>query len=75
MMPKPVQPGGVPLWISGTVNPRVVKRLARFGVGWIPWGPAAAELESGVTQMKEALAERRPRPVRPSGGGSSTPRT
>jgi probable F420-dependent oxidoreductase len=57
MMPKPVQPGGIPLWISGTVNPRVVKRLARFGVGWIPWGPAAAELESAVTQMKEALAE------------------
>jgi probable F420-dependent oxidoreductase len=56
-MPKPVQAGGVPLWISGTVNPRVVNRLARFGVGWIPWGPAAAELESGITQMKEALAE------------------
>src|SRR5579859_4367111 len=28
MMPKPVQPGGVPIWVSGTVNPRVARRLA-----------------------------------------------
>jgi probable F420-dependent oxidoreductase len=57
MMPKPVQDGGIPLWISGTVNPRVVRRLARFGVGWIPWGPAAADLVSSITEMKQALAE------------------
>jgi probable F420-dependent oxidoreductase len=57
MMPKPVQPGGVPLWISGTVNPRVVRRLARFGTGWIPWGPAAADVIVSIRQMKEALAD------------------
>jgi probable F420-dependent oxidoreductase len=56
MMPKPLQPGGVPLWISGTVNPRVVSRLARFGTGWIPWGPAAADVGAGIRQMKDALA-------------------
>jgi probable F420-dependent oxidoreductase len=56
MMPKPLQPGGVPLWISGTVNPRVVSRLARFGTGWIPWGPAAADVAAGIRQMKDALA-------------------
>jgi probable F420-dependent oxidoreductase len=56
MMPKPVQPGGVPLWISGTMNPRVVRRLARFGAGWIPWGPAAADVTAGISQMKDALA-------------------
>jgi probable F420-dependent oxidoreductase len=57
MMPKPVQPGGVPLWISGTVNPRVIRRLARFGTGWIPWGPAAANVTAAIRQMKDALAE------------------
>jgi probable F420-dependent oxidoreductase len=57
MMPKPVQPGGVPLWISGTVNPRVVRRLARFGTGWIPWGPAAADVTAGIRQMRDALAD------------------
>ena len=31
MMPKPLQPGGVPIWVSGTINPRVVRRLARSG--------------------------------------------
>ena len=43
MMPKPLQPGGVPIWVSGTINPRVVRRLATFGSGWIPWGDAAAD--------------------------------
>jgi probable F420-dependent oxidoreductase len=57
MMPKPLQPGGVPLWISGTVNPRVVSRLARFGTGWIPWGPAAADVVGSIRQMKDALAD------------------
>jgi probable F420-dependent oxidoreductase len=57
MMPKPLQPGGVPLWISGTVNPRVVNRLARFGTGWIPWGPAAGDVATGIRQMKDALAD------------------
>jgi probable F420-dependent oxidoreductase len=56
MMPKPSAPGGVPLWISGTVNPRVVGRLARFGTGWIPWGPAAGDVATGIRQMKDALA-------------------
>jgi probable F420-dependent oxidoreductase len=57
MMPKPVQPGGVPLWISGTINPNVVRRLARFGSGWIPWGPAAADLTNAIPQMRDALAD------------------
>src|SRR6187399_1786378 len=35
MMPKPLQPGGVPIWISGSVNTRVVDRLCRFGLRWI----------------------------------------
>jgi probable F420-dependent oxidoreductase len=55
MMPKPRQPGGVPVWVSGTVNPRVVRRLARFGTRWIPWGDAAADLSSGIARMREAL--------------------
>src|SRR3954471_19623898 len=30
MMPKPLQAGGVPLRVSGTLNPRVLRRIARF---------------------------------------------
>lgn len=56
MMPKPVQPGGVPIWISGTVNTRVVRRLAKFGSGWIPWGNDARNLESSIARMKDKLS-------------------
>lgn len=55
-MPKPLQPGGVPIWVSGTVNKRVIGRLARFGSGWIPWGPAAADIVTGIAQMREGVA-------------------
>ena len=56
MMPKPVQPGGVPVWVSGTINDRVVRRLARFGSGWIPWGDAMIDPVAGITEMRERLA-------------------
>jgi probable F420-dependent oxidoreductase len=56
MMPKPVQPGGVPLWVSGRVTERVARRLARFGSGWIPWGEDAADLPTSIPRMREAAA-------------------
>jgi alkanesulfonate monooxygenase SsuD/methylene tetrahydromethanopterin reductase-like flavin-dependent oxidoreductase (luciferase family) len=55
-MPKPLQPGGVPVWVSGTLNERVVQRVARFGSGWIPWGPDAADPARGIGRLREALA-------------------
>jgi probable F420-dependent oxidoreductase len=55
-MPKPLQPGGVPIWVSGTFNPRVIKRLAAYGSAWIPWGPAASDLVTFIPKMKDALA-------------------
>jgi len=56
-MPKPLQPGGVPVWVSGTVNPRAMQRLARFGSGWIPWGDDAADVASGIAKMRAAVAD------------------
>jgi probable F420-dependent oxidoreductase len=56
MMPKPRQPGGVPIWVSGTINPRVVRRLARFGSGWIPWGADAAD-PGAIAAMRAAVAD------------------
>jgi probable F420-dependent oxidoreductase len=57
-MPKPSGPDGVPLWVSGTVNERSMDRLAKFGTGWIPWGPDAADLESGIRRMRAAMETR-----------------
>jgi probable F420-dependent oxidoreductase len=56
-MPKPVQPGGIPIWVSGRINKAVVRRLVRFGRGWIPWGDEAANLTDSVPAMKAAVAE------------------
>jgi hypothetical protein len=54
-MPKPVQRGGVPIWVSGTANRLVARRLTRFGTGWIPWGPAATNVVSGISRMRELV--------------------
>lgn len=55
--PKPLQPGGVPLWVSGTINKNVLRRIARFGSGWIPWGDDQMNPVAGLSQIREALEE------------------
>ena len=42
-MPKPVQAGGVPIWVSGRCNPRVAASPRPVRTGWIPWGDDAAD--------------------------------
>ena len=54
-MPKPRQDGGVPIWVSGTVNARAASRLARFGSAWIPWGSDAANLVESIPQMRSLV--------------------
>lgn len=56
-MPKPVQAGSVPIWVSGTVNDAVARRLARFGSGWIPWGPAIADPAAAIAEMKDKITD------------------
>ena len=55
--PRPHQRGGVPIWVSGTVQPRSMARLARFGSGWIPWGDAVADVVDGIASMRAAVEE------------------
>jgi hypothetical protein len=54
-MPKPLQAGGVPIWVSGRCNPPVARRLARFGNGWIPWGGDAADPVASIPRMRTAV--------------------
>jgi len=64
--PKPVQEGGVPIWISGTLHKRNLDRLSRWGDGWIPiMGETLDGLTAGVRAVREALtvAGRDPRRV------------
>lgn len=55
--PKPVRPGGVPLWVSGRLNPRTLRRMVAFGDGWIPWGEFIADVRPAIPRVHEALAE------------------
>jgi probable F420-dependent oxidoreductase len=57
-MPKPAQAGGIPVWVSGTVNPGAMNRLARFGTGWIPWGDDGDDIAGGIARMRAAMTER-----------------
>ncbi len=55
-VPKPLRPGGVPIWVGGTLNKRVINRLARFASGWIPWGPSIQDPLAGIGQLRDSLA-------------------
>jgi probable F420-dependent oxidoreductase len=55
-MPKPLQPGGVPIWVSGRCNARVAQRLARFGSGWIPWAGDAADPAASIPRMRTEVS-------------------
>jgi probable F420-dependent oxidoreductase len=85
-MPRPLQPGGVPLWIAGTLHRRNLERVVRFGSGWIPiMGESAEGIAFGVATIRRALefAGRPPdsvavrAPVRPlrGNGGFDLPRS
>lgn len=54
--PKPLQPNGVPFWISGTVRETTARRLVRFGQRWIAWGKDENMAES-LPRMRDAIAE------------------
>lgn len=53
--PKPVQTGGVPIWVAGTLNRRNLDRLVRFASGWIPiMGATIDDIAAGAKQIGEA---------------------
>jgi alkanesulfonate monooxygenase SsuD/methylene tetrahydromethanopterin reductase-like flavin-dependent oxidoreductase (luciferase family) len=56
-MPKPVQPGGLPVWVSGRCNPAVARRLATFGRGWIAWGDDAADPVGSIPRMRAEVEQ------------------
>ena len=54
--PKPVQPGGPPV-LLGALSPKSYDRIADYCDGWLPNGPAPADLEERL-QLLRAAAER-----------------
>jgi probable F420-dependent oxidoreductase len=55
--PKPVQPGGVPIWLGATAEP-AVRRAARIGDGWIGSGSSALDgFPERVQILRAALGD------------------
>ena len=56
LSPRPVQAGGVPLWVAGTLTPANLDRVARYASGWIPiMGESLAGIADGVHRIGEAM--------------------
>jgi len=54
--PMPLQKGGVPLWISGTVRDSTARRLASHGERWIAWGKDE-DVAVSIPLLKDAIAK------------------
>ncbi len=55
-VPQPVQPGGVPFLLAGTLTPRTIDRIVRYGAGWIPiMGETVDGVAAGVATLREAF--------------------
>lgn len=57
--PKPTQPGGPKILVGGMTEPSL-KRAARLGDGWIPWGVSPQELQDGVAKVRSYAEGRHP---------------
>ena len=69
--PRPVQPGGPPIWVGGS-SPAALRRAARLGDGWLPQGPPAAGMAATIAALHEERdrAGRGDRPFAVGGGFS-----
>lgn len=54
--PRPVQ-GRVPVWFSGTLTERNLRRIVELGDGWIPiMGSTVDDVRAGARRLREAFA-------------------
>jgi probable F420-dependent oxidoreductase len=55
--PKPLQPGGVPIWVAGTLHARNVERVVQYGDAWIPiMGETVQGIAEGAARLRSALS-------------------
>jgi probable F420-dependent oxidoreductase len=54
--PRPVEPGGIPLWLGVAASERHVAHLAELGAGWLPVGTDLDALRAGVARIRAAFA-------------------
>ena len=51
--PRPVQPGGPPIWVGGS-SPAARRRAAELGDGWLPQGPPEEGMPAAVAEINRA---------------------
>jgi probable F420-dependent oxidoreductase len=55
--PRPVQPDGIPIFFSGTLTPRNLNRIVRWGEGWFPIMTATLDdIARGSAKLREACS-------------------
>lgn len=53
--PRPVQPGGVPIWFGVTPSERHIAAIVEMGAGWMPVGSDLAALREGALRLRTAF--------------------
>jgi len=55
-LPRPVQPGGPPLWLGASLrSERVVDAISELGSGWMPIAASSEELSDGIARLRGAF--------------------
>ena len=54
--PRPLQPGGPPLWFGVAATERGVRRMAELADGWMPMESGPAALREGLSRIRAACA-------------------
>ena len=53
--PRPLQPGGPPIWVGGS-SPAAIRRAAQRGDGWLPQGPPKEGMAAAIAHIHELRA-------------------
>jgi probable F420-dependent oxidoreductase len=56
-LPRPVQPGGPPLWFGMAASERNAAQIAALGAGWLPMESDPEAIASGVALLRLAFAK------------------
>jgi len=54
-LPRPLQPGGPPLWFGVAANERNAARIAELGAGWLPMESEPDAIVRGVALLRRAF--------------------